>query len=152
MAFHFGRSSPGGKTKLGWRGNPIVLVFAIVVIIYFANLVVSIGKLTRDNYAHYEGEVVEITTSWTDWLAFPSYNYEHLIIKTPEGNTLDRFVFAEVRSVQNIAVGNYVVKEQGFRKKVRPRDKKTAQEMLDWAEEQLRDSRQGAKSAKEKSL
>lgn len=141
MAFHFGRSTPGAKTKLGWRGNPMVLVFAIAVIIYFANLLISIGKLTRDNYVPYEGEVLEVTTSWTDWLAFPSYNYEHLVIKTLEGNTADRFILAEVRATQNIAAGDYVVKEQGFGKWVRPRDKKTAQEMLDWAEEQLRNSR-----------
>ena len=43
-----------------------------------------------------------------------------------------RFILAEVRTAQNIAVGDHVVKEQGLGKRVRPRDKKTAQEMLEW--------------------
>jgi len=151
-SFHIGRNSPAGKTKPGWRGNPICLVLLGAVLIYFVNLVFSIGKFTRDTYAPYEGQVLEVTTSWKDWFVFESAGYEHLVIKTPEGNKVDRFIPMEIRAVQNIAAGDYVVKEKGFRNRVRPRDKKTAQEVMDGALEQKRDSRKGEKIAGEESL
>ncbi len=100
-----------------------------VIVLFFTGFACSVTKYIRDSYFPYQGKVVAIKRSWTDWLLFESGNKEHLIIQTPEGRTIDRVVPMQIRVIQGIEVGDYVVKNRGFQNKVKPHDKMTNQDI-----------------------
>lgn len=91
------------------------------------------AKVLRDGYFPYEGQVQRINTSWLDWFAFENNDYDHLVIQTPRGKTIDRCVSREIRLRQRIAHGDYVLKGRGLRNWVRPRDKQTVEAMREAA-------------------
>jgi hypothetical protein len=115
------------------RGHPVAAVFIVLAIGLLCAMVLRGGKVLRDGYFPYEGRVHRITTSWLDWLVFDFSDYEHLVIQTPTGKTIDRIVSMEIRSRQRIEKGDDVVKGRGLRNWVRPRDKQTTDEMRDAA-------------------
>jgi len=126
-----------GKTGCRFIGNPLFAVPAVLGIIYVAGFLGCVGKYLRDSYLPYEGEVVAIKRSWTDWFLLESNDQEHLVIRTPAGNTVDRVVSLQTRSLQRIEVGDYVVKDKGIRNHAKPRGKRTTQEIREMALEQI---------------
>jgi hypothetical protein len=139
MDFIFWRGSnePAHKTKCRIIGNPLGAILAISAVMYVAGFAWCVTKYLRDSYFSYEGEVVAIARSWIDWLVLEGNDQEHMIIRTPAGDTIDRVVSIQTRSLQRIEVGDYVVKSRGIRRKVRPRDKMTTQEIRQMALEQM---------------
>ena len=139
MNFIFWRGSkePAHKTKCLMLGNPLGAILAISALMYLAGFAWCAAKHLRDSFFSYEGDVIAITRSWMDWLVLEGNDQEHLIIRTPPGNTIDRVVSIQTRSLQRIEVGDYVVKSKGIRKKVRPRDKMTTQEIRQMALERM---------------
>ena len=122
--------------RFEWRmfGNPLALVLVVFALFCFFSFVFLAGKFLRDSYFPYEGKVLSIRTSWEDWLAFDfPGEYEHLVLETPGGEIIDRFVSIQTRSLQRIEVGDYVIKERGFRTWVRPRGKMTSREIRERA-------------------
>jgi hypothetical protein len=131
--FTFKRDSDEYARKIRFRffGNPLAIVFAVLVVTFVVAFFLSVAKYLRDSYFPYQGEVVAITRSWADWLLLEDNDQEHLVIRTPGGDTIDRVVTMQTRSLQRIKVGDYVVKERGIRKKVRRSDKMTVQDIRD---------------------
>ena len=119
-----------GRGKAWWRllGSPMGCILAALALVLVAGLVWYIAKYVHDAYVPYEGEVVAIRRSWAERLILESSDDEHLIIRTPEGRTIDRVVPIQDRILQGIGVGDHVVKEKGFRHRIRLREPKRAPE------------------------
>jgi hypothetical protein len=137
LTFWCGSKEPESKIKCRILGNPLGAALSVLAIMYLAGFAWCVIKYLRDNYLPYNGEVIAITRSWTDWLVFEHDDQEHLVIRTPDGDTIDRIVSMQTRSLQRIEVGDYVVKDRGMSRKVRPRDKMTVQEIRDMSRKRL---------------
>lgn len=131
MTFQFWRGASDRKMKCRVSGNPIALVLIVFAVILVFGFAISAAKYMHDSYFPYEGRVLAIETSWLDWFVFEDHDYEHLVIRTPEEKTIDRFVSKETRSLQCIKVGDYVIKVSGFLNRPTPQGKSTTQEILD---------------------
>ncbi len=117
--------------RLRFSGNPLVVLPLLFVLIWFVMVIFSAIKLTQDSYFPYQGEVLKIETRWYDHIPFEFLTWEHLMIETPQGKTIDKFVSKTNRLSSRITSGDYVIKPKGFNHPVRCRDKKTTQEILD---------------------
>jgi len=125
------RKSAGGRRLHFSSTGPLAALAIFGALTCLAIFGITAMKVARDYYFPYEGEVLRIEKRWYDHIAFEFPTWEHLIIKTPDGKTIDRLVSLEVRLPNRIAPGDYVVKKQGFGNAVRPRGKKTNQEIMD---------------------
>jgi hypothetical protein len=125
----YDKSPQGGKWR--FQGSPFAVVSIIFILIWLFLVVKTATKLTGDYYYPYEGRVLRIETRWYDHIPFDFMTWEHLVIETPEGEIIDRLVSMEIRFSNHIQPGDYVIKSKGFRNAVRPRDKKTTQELLE---------------------
>jgi len=127
----FSTPSPNRRFLRVRTSGPLALL-AIVCALACLGLFATTGiKFVCQAYFPYEGTVLRIGKRRDDHLAFEFPTGDHLIIETPGGDTIDRLVSLEVRLPSRIAPGDYVVKQRGFRNAVRPRDKKTNQEIID---------------------
>ena len=117
------------KRKVHWRflGTPIGCVLVLLAVTLVTGFVWCVAKHMHDAYFPYQGEVVAIRTSWAERFILKSVDDEHLIIRTSEGSMIDRVVPMQVRIMQGIGVGDQVVKEKGFRNRVRLREERTVQ-------------------------
>jgi hypothetical protein len=115
-----------GKGKAQWRflGTPLGGFLALLAAALVIGFIWCVGKYVHDAYVPYEGEVVAIRRSWAERLILESSDDEHLTIRTPEGRTIDRVVPIQHRIMQGIDLGDYVVKERGFRSRIRLREPK----------------------------
>jgi hypothetical protein len=131
MTFKFWMSTSNNKRT--WRifGNPISVVLAVLAVLGITGFACSAAKYVRDSYFPYQGKVVAIKKSWADWVLFESGDQEHLIIQTPDGKTINRVISMQTRILQRIDVGDYVVKNRGFRNQIKPCNTRTIQEMHD---------------------
>ena len=117
----------------------LILLFALIWLFLVTKTAI---KLAWDYYYPYEGRVLKIETRWYDHIPFEFMTWEHLVIETPDGKIIDRLVSMEIRFPSRIQTGDYVIKEKGFRNTVRPRDKKTTQELLEeWNSHRKREDR-----------
>ncbi len=105
----------------------LVIIMALVWLVI--QMIVGIDYLTDRNDA-YEGTVLVIRSSWMDHLTLEYLVVEHLIIETPDGQMIDKFVSVENRAFFRVQVGDYIVKERGFNTQARPVGKPTVQELL----------------------
>ena len=119
-----------GKEKARWRfhGTPLGGVLALLALALVAGLVWCIAKYVHDAYVPYEGEVVAIRQSWAERFILDSSDDEHLIIRTSAGRTIDRVVPIQDRILQGIGIGDQVVKEKGFRHRIRRREPRGVQQ------------------------
>jgi len=101
------------------------------VLIWLFLVIKAAINITWDSYYQYEGKVLKIETRWYDRIPFEFNTWEHLIIKTPDGKTIDKLVSMEIRLPNRIETGDYVIKGKGFKNTVRPRDKKTNREIIE---------------------
>ena len=122
---------PTHGKKFRFFGNPFLIVILLFILTWLFLVVRTTIKLAWDYYYPYQGRVLKIETHWADHIPFEFLTWEHLTIETPEGKTMDRFVSMQVRYSSRIKVGDYVIKKKGIRNYVRPRDKKTSQEIAD---------------------
>lgn len=124
------KNSPSGAR---WRflTNPLSAVILIALFGWHFLVAKTAIKLTWGYYYPYEGTVLKIETHWYDYVAFEFMTWEHLIIETPEGEVIDRLISVQTRIPGRIQVGDYVIKGEGVGDKVRARDKKTTQELLE---------------------
>jgi hypothetical protein len=111
-----------GRRRIRFSGNPLALLVLAGALFCLAVFCRSVAKYTWDHYAAYEGTVVEIERDWTDHLASESGDLEHLIIRTPQGRLIDRYISFETRALKHIRPGDYVIKERGFTRRVQRRD------------------------------
>jgi DNA-directed RNA polymerase subunit H (RpoH/RPB5) len=116
-----------------------VLLVAVLLQVWLL-LAVFVGiDFLHDRYGAYQGKVVAIRSrTLLDHLAMEFIFVEHLVLKTPEGKTIDKMVGVENRAFFRIEVSDWVVKERGFGNHARVPGKLTVQEMLDSARETLR--------------
>lgn len=124
------KNSPSGAR---WRifTNPLSAAILIAVFGWLFLVAKTAIKLTWDYNYPYEGTVLKIETHWYDRIAFEFMTWEHLVIKTPEGEIIDRLVSVQTRIPSRIQVGDYVIKGEGIGNAVRARDRKTTQELLE---------------------
>jgi len=118
-----------GKGKAHWRflGTPMGCILALLAVALVVGFVWCVGKYVHDAYVPYEGEVVAIRRSWVERFILESGDDEHLIIRTPAGRTIDRVVPTQHRILQGIGIGDQVVKERGFRNRIRLREPRRVQ-------------------------
>ena len=119
-----------GKGKAQWRflGTPMGWVLALLAVTLVSGFMWCVVEYVHDAYVPYQGEVVAIRRSWAERFILESSDDEHLIIRTPEGRTIDRVVPIQHRILQGIGVGDQVVKERGFRNRIRLREPRTVQQ------------------------
>jgi len=141
MTFQFWRGASDRKMKCRVSGNPIALVIIVFAIILVFGFAISAAKYMHDSYFPYEGRVLAIETSWLDWFVFEDHDYEHLVIRTPEEKTIDRFVSKELRCRQCIKAGDYVVKGKGFFNRPTPQGRNETQKIFNGAIRQARQSK-----------
>lgn len=137
LNFQFNHARRQGRNKLRFSGNPLALVLLVAVVVWLILIFHAAVNLVWDGYFPYQGRVLEIETRWSDYITGEFVRWEHLIIETPEGETVDKLLSFERRVTSRIKKGDYVVKKRGFFNRVRPRDKKTTQEMLEEAQRAL---------------
>ncbi|HXK49785.1 MAG TPA: hypothetical protein PKW56_04910 [Clostridiales bacterium] len=118
-----------GRFRLKIR-NPVFLPVAIIVLTMIISFFYLAAKQAYDAYYPYEGEVVMIEKQWYDGFIFESNDDEHLILRTPEGDTIDRYINAFERVRSRIETGDFVIKHNGFNEKPRVKGKKTSEEMI----------------------
>ncbi len=111
-----------GRRWIRFSGNPLAILGLAGVLFCLAVFCRSVAKYTWDHYGAYEGTVVEIRRDWTDHLASESGDWEHLIIKTPQGRLIDRYISFETRAIEHIRPGDHVIKERGFTNRIQRRD------------------------------
>ncbi|MBN1425280.1 hypothetical protein JXA88_12060 [Candidatus Fermentibacteria bacterium] len=118
----FWRDAPDHKGRWRFLGTPLGGVLALLGLAVVAAFFVSVATYVHDAYFPYEGEVVGLKVRWVDRFILESPEEEHLVIRTPAGKTIDRVVPMQIRIRQGIRIGDQVVKERGFRNRVRLRD------------------------------
>jgi len=113
-----------GKGKAQWRflGTPMGGILVLLAATLVIGFIWCVGEYVHDAYVPYEGEVVAIRRSWAERLILESSDDKHLTIRTPEGRTIDRVVPIQHRVMQGIGIGDHVVKERGFRNRIRLRE------------------------------
>jgi hypothetical protein len=124
VTFWWWQDSGRGKTRWRFLGSPVGCILVLLAAALVIGFIWCVGKYLHDAYVPYEGEVVAIRMSWAERFILESSEDEHLIIRTPEGRTIDRVVPVQDRIVQSIGVGDHVVKERGFRHRIRLREPK----------------------------
>ena len=112
-------------------GSLLAGIGCLLVLAGLALTVVTGIDLICDAYFPYEGTVLRIERRWYDRIPFEFNMWEHLIIQTPGGKIIDKYINQKFRIPQRIEIGDFVVKQKGFRNSVRPRDKKTTREIID---------------------
>lgn len=122
--------SPTGR-RFQFSGNPIAAMLILCALLLLSLFVITAIDFLWDQYFPYEGKVLKIETRWYDYITFEFMTWEHVMIETPDGKTVDKLVSTEIRLPNRIKVGDYVVKQKGFRNAIRPRDKKTTDEILE---------------------
>jgi len=110
--------------------QPVLLILALCVILWLVTVMSSFINLLYDHYFPYEGTVVRIGSHWTDHVTFETTLWDHLTIKTPQDNLIDKVVSRQHRLLARIAVGDRVMKLSGFSNAVHPSDKQTTTEMI----------------------
>ena len=123
------RTPPCARVR--FFANPLSVVVLITVFTWLFLVAITAIKLSWDYYSPYEGRVLKIETHWYDYIAFEFMTWEHLVIETPEENVIDRLVSMQTLIASRIRTGDYVIKGKGIGNTVRPRDKKTTQELLE---------------------
>lgn len=110
---------------------PVILfIFAMVISFFYLT-----ARQITDRYYPYEGRVIGIERKWYDSFLFESNYDEHLIIETPSGEIIDRYVDMFERVGNRIGIGDHVIKIKGFRQTPRAKGKKTADEMIEELQE-----------------
>jgi hypothetical protein len=137
LNFQLNHARRQGRNKFRFSGNPLALVLFVAVLVWLFLILHAAVNLVWDGYFPYQGRVLNIETRWADYVTGELVHWEHLIIETPEGETVDKLLSFERRVTSRIKKGDYVVKKRGFFNRVRPRDKKTTQEMLEEAQRAL---------------
>lgn len=122
FAFHMVSEAGLGRPRFRLSGNPLALLVLVAVLFWLAVFCRSVAKFTWDHYGAYEGTVVAIKRDWTDYLTSESCDLEHLVIVTPHGRRIDKYVSLHVRVGTCIRPGDYVIKPRGFAHRVRRRD------------------------------
>jgi hypothetical protein len=124
------KNSPTSRIFRFFYKSPLAVIGILFVLIWLFFVATMAIKVTWDYYYPYEGRVLKIESRWYDHILFEFTTWEHLIIETPDGEPIDKLVSMEIRLPNRIETGDYVIKGKGFRNTVRPRDKKTNQEIL----------------------
>ncbi len=122
LGFQMLNESGMAGRRIHFRGNPLTLLLLVGLLFWLTLFCRSVAKFTWDHYGAYQGNVVEIKRDWTDYLTSESYDLEHLIIETPQGKRIDRYVSLETRAMNGIRPGAYVIKPRGFAHRVRKRE------------------------------
>ena len=112
-------------------GSPVAFAGILLALIWLILVAVTGIDLLCDAYFPYEGIILRIERRWYDHIPFEFNMWEHLIIETPDGKIIDKYVNQINRIPQRIETGDFVIKPKGFRNPVRPRDKKTTREIID---------------------
>ena len=124
------KDSPTGRIFRFYK-SPLAILSILFALIWLFFIIVTAIKVTWDYYYPYEGRVLKIETRWYDHIPFEFVTWEHLVIETPDGKTIDKLISMEIRLPNRIETGDYVIKGRGFRNTVRFRDNKTNQEILE---------------------
>ena len=111
-----------GARRVRFAGHPLAVVLLVAVLAWLALSCRACARIAWDSYGSYEGTVVDIRTRWTDHLTSDFGQWEHLLVETPQGRILDKYVSFQRRVMNGIHEGDYVVKEKGFGNAVRRRD------------------------------
>ena len=114
----FSKEASGGR-RIRFAGNPLAVVLLAAVLIWLVLSCRACARIAWDSYGSYEGTVVEVRTRWIDYLTSDFGEWEHLLVKTPEGKTMDKYVSFQRRVMNGIHEGDYVVKQKGFGNAVR---------------------------------
>lgn len=120
-------AATGRRAQWQFLGHPLAVFSILVALFVLLAFTSSVLKQVHNSYFPYEGYVVDIRTRWLDGFLFESGDYEHLVIETPDGETIDRITSLFVRSQQHIKTGDYVKKKRGFRNRVTAQPAKAAQ-------------------------
>ncbi len=115
----YDRSQRGRRIR--FSGNPFALVLVILATAWIILACVTALDLVLDLYGAYEGTVLRIGGRWTDWVVLDPADWEHLTLQTPRGKIVDKTVTIGTRLAKRIRVGDYIVKEKGFRNRPRVR-------------------------------
>ena len=137
LNFQFNHARTRGHKKTWFSGNPLALILFLMALVWLYLIGHAAVNLVWDGYFPYEGRVLDIETRWTDYATGEFIRWEHLIIETPDGEWIDKLLSFERRVTSRIKKGDVIIKKRGFSNRVRPRDKKTIQEMQDEAERLL---------------
>ncbi len=122
LRFEIFNGHEAGRRRIRLAGNPLALVLLSAVLLWLALFARSVIEFTWDHYGSYQGTVVEIKHDWTDYLTSESGNTERLIIRTPQGQLIDKCISFETRVMNNIRAGDYVTKQRGFIHRIQRRD------------------------------
>ena len=118
-----------GKIHFEYK-NPLVLIIITLFLFFACSWAWLTVKWLSDRYYPYSGTVIDISEKWYDTMIMDSYYDEHLIILTPEGEIIDRYVDSFTRINHRIEKGDTVIKKKGFDQKPRSEGKKTLMNLL----------------------
>ncbi|MFC1766737.1 hypothetical protein ACFL6U_32265 [Planctomycetota bacterium] len=112
MQLRYGIQFVNGRLRT--TGRPWIAGVMLVVLSWMGVAAVTWLGVLWDCYAPYEGTVVAVERHWLDHVGLESGDWEHLIIDTPDGRNIDKYVSIQQRVLQHIHVGDRVVKKRGF--------------------------------------
>ena len=123
-AFFLWRRSSEDKMLLRFTGSPVCWILVLLALVLVSGFAWCVVKYLHDAYFPYEGEVVAIRTSWLERFVLESVDDDHLTVRTSGGKIIDRIAPMQVRIMNGIDVGDHIVKERGFRNRVRLLDER----------------------------
>ena len=124
--------------RFSFVGNPLILIFVLLVLFLLADGFYTIVKSCIDDYFPYQGIVVEEDVRWSNNF-FEDFvpRTHYLILKQSDGTRIVKYVFGMTWAYSFIKKGDYVIKERGITQSPHVKGKRTYTEL----KEELRKKR-----------